>query len=143
MVDIAKLQIQVTEKASWMCLSLGQKAKTSLKLQMPHQKKPMRVSQIEKSYPEFAKQLDGALSDSTIEYFWKRDKSTGIYKFVDDDAKEEVAEMMGVECADYSSEDEEKDDPSTRRQLTDAEIQDFREYLADAHEVLRKIGHRA
>jgi hypothetical protein len=141
-MNAEKLNVQYAEKATWMYLNTKEKAKASLKLRLPHQPNPLSVKKVEAKFPEFAKQVDGKLADSVITFWWKLDKYTGVYEFVDDDAKEEVAELMGVENVEYEIPDplDEKDDPASRRQLSEQEIQDFRDYLADCKEGRKKLG---
>ena len=141
-MDESILSVKYAEKARWMFLKMGEKAKASLKLRMPHQEKPLHVKKIEVLYPEFAQQIDGALADSVITFFWKYDKQSGIYEFIDADAKEEVAEMMGVENLTYTIKDEIAEENPNNRQLTEQEIKEFHEYLEDAREGLEKLGWR-
>jgi hypothetical protein len=139
-MDASKLSVQYAEKAQWMFLKVQDKAKASLKLRMPHQPTPLTVKKVESLYPEFAKQVDGAMSDSVITYWWKLSKETGVYEFIDQDAKEEVAEMMGVNCVNYKLPKDDDEEPKEVRQLTEQEVQEFRDYLADMKEGRQKLG---
>lgn len=139
-MDESILSVQYAERAQWMYLTMKEKAKASLKLRMPHQATPLTVKKIERKFPEFAKQVDGKMSDSVIGYWWKFDKKTGVYEFVDKDAKEEVAELMEVECVDYKLPDSDDDEPAENRALSSEEIQNFRDYIADCKEGRKKMG---
>lgn len=96
-VSVESLLKKPVEDAKWMHLDIGRKAFLKMKLRVPHQDKPMTVQQMEKTFPEFAKMLDGDAQENTIKFFWKLDKTSGIYEFIGPDEEDEVAEELGVE----------------------------------------------
>jgi diphthamide synthase (EF-2-diphthine--ammonia ligase) len=68
----------------------------------------MTIKEIEKEYPQFAKEMNGCSVECTLRFFYKKDKESGIYEFIDVDCEEEVAELLGVPVMEFA-EDEEVD----------------------------------
>lgn len=108
---------------------------------VPHKPDPMSAKQIAKKFPEFAKEMNGAGEDQCLTYFWKANKETKVYEFIDQESEEEVAELFGVEL--YNEEEakkkEEEEYKQKTRALTEDEIRTFKEELALAKEDLVKF----
>lgn len=102
---------------------------------VPHKNKPMTAKRIMRKFPEFAEEMDGVTEDRCLLYFWKRNKETKVYEFLDEEAEEEIAELWGVEV--YDEQKEEEKERAKRRPLTEEEIRTFKEELRRASEELR------
>lgn len=102
---------------------------------VPHKPEPMSAASIAKKFPDFAKEMDGVGEDRCLTYFWKRNKETKVYEFLDEEAEDEVAEMMGVQI--YNEEEEKEKYLQETRALTEQEIKDFKEELAYASQQVK------
>ena len=72
---------------------------------VPHQELPMTAAEIRKQFRSFAEEMDGRSADACLDFFYKRDKDTGIYEFIDADAEEEIAEILGVKIIEVREDD--------------------------------------
>lgn len=124
-----------------MYLSKKQICPSTALFDVPHKPKPMTAAQIIKKFPEFAKEMNGTSDDSCLLYFWKRNKETKIYEFEDEEAEQEVAEMLKVKIYDEAAEKEKaaKLYAEQSRALTAEEIQSFKEELAHAKAELQRF----
>ncbi len=104
---------------------------------VPHKPYPITARRIEKRFPEFAKEMDGVSEERCLSYFWKRNKETKVYEFLDADAEEEIAELWNVEL--YDEEKESQKEKRKRRPLTEEEIQTFKEQLSIASKELKQF----
>lgn len=104
---------------------------------VPHKDKPMTAKRIMKKFPEFAAEMDGVSEERCLSYFWKRNKETKVYEFLDMDAEEELAEIWGVEL--YDEEKEKAKEKAKRRLLTDEEIRQFKEELAEVSQQMKEF----
>ena len=96
MADINKLGFKELPYATYMHLSIKKMALKNCLLRVPHRPTPMKVSQIEKEHPEFAKLFDGESMENTIGFYWKKDKMSGIYEFKDAEDEDEVGFISGI-----------------------------------------------
>lgn len=106
---------------------------------VPHKSEPMTAAKIEKKFPEFAREMDGGGEERCLLYFWKRNKETKVYEFIDEEAEDEVAELLGVKVF---NEEEEKEKAKQKyleetRALTEEEIRQFKEDLAHASQQMK------
>ncbi len=107
---------------------------------VPHQIEPMSAYEIKKKFPNFAKEMDGGYEENTLSFFYKKNKERDVYEFKDEEAEEEVAELMGVEIYDEEkAKEKEKMEAPENRALTDEEKAAFREHLTDIREKLKAM----
>lgn len=106
---------------------------------VPHRSEPMTAYEIKKNFPAFAKEMDGGYEENTLSFFYKKNKETGVYEFKDEEAEEEVAELMGVELYDEEKEKKVEELPENRV-LTEEEKEAFREHLTDIREKLKYMN---
>ena len=90
-----------------MYLDKKNKASPSDLFDVPHKLKPMSVKEIIKKFPEFAKTMDGTCEENTLLFYYKKNKETGVYEIQDDDAQEDIAELLGVKVKNFVLDDEE------------------------------------
>ena len=107
---------------------------------VPHQPEPMSAYEIKKKFPNFAKEMDGGYEENTLSFFYKKNKETGVYEFKDEEAEEEVAELMGVELYDEEKEKGKAEDRPENRVLTEEEKNTFCEHLTDIREKLKYMN---
>jgi hypothetical protein len=98
----------------------------------------MKFKQLQKEFPEFVAMFDGKSVENTMSFYWKRNKQSGVYEFLDADSEDEVAELMGVELCAEAEEDEEAG--AEQRQLSTDEIAFFKEELSFVRSALRDSG---
>jgi hypothetical protein len=116
-----------------MYLDIGVRAAKGTYFRVPHKQLPMTMKEIEKELPNFAKEMDGSAKECTLRYFYKKDKESGIYEFIDIDSEEEVAEIMGVAIIEVAEEDEMDSDGELIKTtaLTDQQLARHKENLAE------------
>ncbi len=98
---------------------------------VPHQPDPMTAKRIIKKFPNFAKIFDGQGEENTLKFYYKKSKETGVYEFIDLDAEEEVAELMGVKIKTFAVKDEETMSDDEKKPLNDEDVENFRAHMAD------------
>ena len=118
-----------------MYLDIKIKVKRAYRFNVPHKKEPMTAAEIEKEFPDFAKLFDGEAKENTLLFYYKLNKREGVFELLDEEAEEEVAELMGVELCTEAYEYEEEAAPEARH-LTTAEIEKFKEDIDQIKEGL-------
>ncbi len=110
---------------------------------VPHKGEPMTASRIQRKFPEFAKEMDGCGEERCLLYFWVRNKETKVYEFIDEEAEEEIAEILGVRIYDEAREKEKAKQKYLQetRALTEQEIKDFKEELAFVREQIKEFNN--
>jgi hypothetical protein len=126
-----------------MYLDIGVRASNKLFLRVPHRQMPMTVREVSKEYPGFAAEMDGSSRECTLRYFYKKDKESGIYEFLDVDSEEEVAELMGVAVMEFAEEEEMDSDGELVKTtaLTDEQLERHKTNLAQIREGLRAMDY--
>lgn len=125
-----------------MYLELRKPCPFSALFDVPHQAEPITARQIAKNFPSFAREMDGSSIENTLLFFYKRNKQTKVYEFLDPESEEDVAELMGVQLYDEEEASaataaRDREDPR-HRVLTEAEKAEFREHIADIRDLLAK-----
>jgi len=122
-----------------MYLDRKQRCPPTVLFYVPHKPDPVTAAYIEKKFPAFANDMDGGGEERCLLYFWKRNKETKVYEFIDEEAEEEVAEILGVEIYDEEKEKEKKRQKYLQetRALTEQEIKDFKEELLYASQQMK------
>jgi hypothetical protein len=117
---------------------LDKKTKASLDLyfDVPHKLEPMTVKKIMKKYPEFAKTMDGSCDENCLLFYYKKNKETGIYEFQDDDAQEDIAELLGVKIKNFELKDKEE---VTVDALTNEQIEKHKENIEMIRDGLKQL----
>lgn len=122
-----------------MYLSRKEKCRSKTLFDVPHKREPVTARYIEKRFPDFAAEMDGCGEERCLLYFWKRNKETKVYEFIDEEAEDEIAELFGVEVYDEEAVNEKAKQKYLQdtRALTDQEIKDFKEELAFVSQQLK------
>lgn len=116
-----------------MFLNIGKVCKGKELFDVPHQIEPMSTKEIMKKFPSFAKIFDGQGKENTLLFYYKKNKITDVYEFIDEEAEEEVAELMDVKIKTFVMENE---DEIENKKLSDEQIQDFKSQLKDVQNAL-------
>ena len=114
-----------------MYLALKQKCPMGLFFDMPHRPEPMTAKQLIKKFPKFAQLFDGQGEENTLKFYYKKSKETGVYEFIDFDAEEEVAELMGVKIKEFTLKNEDDLDDEEKKPLDTDDIEAFKGHMAD------------
>jgi hypothetical protein len=114
-----------------MYLALRQKCPLGDFFDMPHQPEPLTAKQIIKKFPKFAQLFDGQAEENTLKFYYKKSKETGVYEFIDLDAEEEVAELMGVKIKEFTIKNEDELDDEEKKGLDNDDIETFKDHMAD------------
>jgi hypothetical protein len=126
-----------------MYLTRKEKCRSKALFDVPHKPEPVTAAYLMKRFPEFANEMDGSSEDRCLLYFWKRNKETKVYEFQDEEAEDEVAEILGVRIY---NEEEEKEKAKQKylqetRALTEEEIKDFKEELARVSKEIKQFNN--
>jgi hypothetical protein len=114
-----------------MFLALRQKCPLGEFFDMPHRPEPMTAKQIIKKFPKFAQIFDGQGEENTLKFYYKKSKESGVYEFIDQDAEEEVADLMGVKIKEFKVTNEEELDDEQKKPLDSDDIEKFKNHMAD------------
>lgn len=91
-----------------MYLDKNRKASFDLYFDVPHKLEPMSVKQLMKKFPEFVETMDGTCEENCLLFYYKKNKETGVYEFQDDDAEQDIADLLNVKIKNFILEDKEK-----------------------------------
>jgi hypothetical protein len=119
-----------------MYLDKKTKASSTLLFDVPHKLEPMTIKQIMKKFPEFAKTMDGSCDENSLLFYYKKNKDTGCYEFQDDDAQEDIAELLGVKIKSFELKDEEE---VTVDALTNEQIETHKENIEMIRDGLKQL----
>jgi hypothetical protein len=110
---------------------------------VPHKAEPVTAKYLMKKFPAFANEMDGCGEERCLTYFWQRNKETKVYEFIDEDAEEEVREILGVKLFDEQKEKEKARQKYLQetRGLTEEEIKEFKEELAYVRQQLQHFNN--
>lgn len=110
-----------------MFLSVGRPCNPKALFDVPHKAEPMSARRIQKKFPDFAALFDGKSMENTLLFYYKKNKITDVYEFLDEEAEEEVAELMGVQILveEIADEDAEKEG------LSPEQLAEFKEHMED------------
>ncbi len=97
----------------------------------------MKAKTIIKKFPQFAKLFDGLAEENTLCFYYKKVKDSESYAFIDIDAEEEVAELMGVKICEVEEVD---DDDIDKPVLTSTQLDSYKEFMNDIHSIHKKVG---
>ena len=115
------------------------------KIMLPFREEPISIRKFKKKYNEFAKTFDGTTSDSYLEFFWKYEKTEGIFVFNDGECEDEVAEILNIkieDCIDEIIKNMDDSKSSKTSALTAEEIEEFHKHLADIHDIHKKVDEK-
>jgi len=123
-----------------MYLEIGRVCPRGAYFNVPHKDDPMSAKMIIKKYPAFAAIFDGSCLENTLSFYYKRNKVTTLYEFIDEDCEADVAELMGVKVKTFHDHCEEEDDVS-EAPLNEKQVASFREHITDIRTGLVFINH--
>jgi hypothetical protein len=130
------------KRAIKMYLDIGKKCPKKTRIYVPHLPTPITAKQLAADFPEFNALMDGQAKENTLLFYWKYNKAEDVYEFLDTDSEEEVAELLGVELYDGEEAPQETEETHEARQLTEEEVNDFREYIKEFHEGMKEWNER-
>lgn len=80
-----------------------------MKFVVPHRSKPWSAKKLEKRFPHICEFLDGKGEDACLLFFYKFNSAEKIFEFIDADAEDEFADLLGVaveECEEKNEDEE-------------------------------------
>jgi hypothetical protein len=112
-----------------------------LKIWLPHLETPISAKKVAHQFPEFAALFDGKATENTLLFYYKLNIAEQCLDFIDEDAEEEVAELLGVTITEIEmiNEDTQAGDFPEARDLTQKEIDEFKEHINDIRQGLDTI----
>lgn len=118
---------------------LDKKTKASLDLyfDVPHKLEPMSVKQLMKKFPEFDKTMDGTCDENCLLFYYKKNKETGVYEFQDDDAEQDIAELLGVKVKSFELKGEEE--YTVKEGLNAEQLEKHKENIEMIRDGLKKL----
>ena len=111
-----------------MFLAVGRPCNPKALFDVPHKSEPMTARRIQKKFPDFAALFDGKSMENTLLFYYKKNKATDVYEFLDEEAEEEVAELMGVKIL---VEDIVDEDNEEKEGLSPEQLVEFKEHMED------------
>jgi hypothetical protein len=114
-----------------MYLSVGRRCPTHALFDLPHKDEPMSAKAIQKRYPKFADIFDGQSLENTLSFYYKKNKETGVYGFIDEEAEAEVAELLGVKVKVFKDTSIEEEEEATSAAMTTKDVGTFKEHMED------------
>ena len=118
-----------------MFLAKGKPCPRDTLFDVPHKPEPMTAKELQKTFPAFAKEMDGTYHENTLSYFYKYNKERKVYEIQDPEMEDELAELLGVTIFEGEKDDGERPEA---RPLTEEEHQVFREHIQDIREKLKQ-----
>ena len=94
---------------------------------LPHKADPVTAKKIASRYPKFAKLFDGQSEENTLSFYYKKNKETDVYEFIDQDAEEEVAELLGVKILEEIVPND--DEVFENNKLTTNQLDEFKDHM--------------
>jgi hypothetical protein len=111
-----------------MYLSVGRLCNPKALFDVPHKSEPMTAKRIQRKFPTFAAIFDGKGEENTLGFYYKKNKLRDVYEFLDVEAEEEVAELLGVKVLVEAVVDEEDIE---KEALTPDQLEEFKEHMED------------
>ena len=96
---------------------------------LPHKDMPYTAKKIAMRYPKFAKIFDGVSEENTLCFYYKKNKERDVYEFIDIDAEEEVADLLGVKITESIVVND--DEPLSTTKLTPEQLDEFKSHMQD------------
>ncbi len=115
-------------------LSASQHAHPAMRFMVPHRRKPWSAKKMEERFPHLKEALDGKSPDAMLTFFYKFNKVENVFEFIDADAEEDFADLLGVKVLCAAMEDEEEAPPS--ESLSPEQLQVHKENMAMIREGL-------
>jgi hypothetical protein len=113
-------------------IDIGVECPSNLNIWLPHLEEPMKAEKIAIAYPELAAIFDGTAKENTLLFYYCLNETEACLDFIDNDAEEEVAELIGVSITEVDIKDD-------GEELTKEDIDMFRDHINDIREGLDTI----
>lgn len=110
---------------------MGRRCPTHALFDLPHKDEPMSAKAIQKRYSKFADIFDGQSLENTLSFYYKKNKETGVYGFIDEDAEAEVAELLGVKVRVFKDTSIEEEEEAASAAMTTKDVGTFKEHMED------------
>ena len=78
-------------------LTSSQIALPGMRFMVPHREDPWSAKKLERRFPHLAKEFDGKSQDGFLTFFYKFNKAENIFEFIDEEAEDEFADLLGVQ----------------------------------------------
>jgi hypothetical protein len=114
-----------------MYLDTGIECPDTICIWLPHLEEPMKAKRVVTEYPEFAAIFDGSAKENTLLFYYCVNKEEYSLDFIDEDAEEEVAELLGVTITEVEIEDDDNGDQIATDGLTKEDIDAFKDHIND------------
>lgn len=115
------------KKLHTMYLKLRHPCPLTTMFYLPHKADPVTAKKIASRYPKFAKLFDGESEENTLSFYYKKNKETDVYEFIDQDAEEEVAELLGVKILEEIVPND--DEVLENNKLTTDQLDEFKDHM--------------
>lgn len=124
-----------------MYLAIGRRCPRGAYFNLPHKDEPMTAKMIIKKYPQFASIFDGDCLENTLLFYYKRNKATDVYEFIDEDSEAEVADLLGVKVKTFHDDAEEEEDGIGQAPLNEKQVASFKEHMQDIRQGIDWINN--
>ncbi len=109
-------------------LTRNQKVSPNMRFIVPHREKPWTAKKLETRFPHLKEALDGTSPDAHLYFFYKYNKAERVFEFIDADAEDDFADLLGVKVLCVDCEDEDTP-PCTTNGLNAEQLQTHKENL--------------
>jgi hypothetical protein len=127
----------MTETQAQMYIDIGIKCPLTMKIWLPHLEEPMKAKEVIKTYPDFAAWFDGTGKENTLQFYYTINKTEFSLEFIDVEAEEEVAELLGVTITEIEMHDDEE--VIAKEGLNEEDVAEFRQHINDIRKGLDAI----
>jgi len=129
MSNNSKASTTAKKKITIMYLKVRQVCPLDTLFDLPHKDMPYTAKKIAMRYPKFAKIFDGVSEENTLCFYYKKNKERDVYEFIDIDAEEEVADLLGVKIVESMAVND--DEPVSTTKLTAEQLDEFKSHMQD------------
>jgi hypothetical protein len=106
-------------------IDIGVECPANLNIWLPHLEEPMKADKIAIAYPELAAIFDGTAKENTLLFYYCLHETEAYLDFIDAEAEEEVAELMGISITEVEIKEdggELTEGELTKGELTEGEL---------------------
>ncbi len=101
-------------------LNSAKTATAGMLFMVPHREAPWSARKLAKRFPHIVDHFDGRTQDSQLLFYYKYNSAEKVFEFIDPDAEEDFADLLGVKVATFAEVDEDaapENAPLSKEQL--------------------------
>jgi len=133
----------MTTKSIYLSIGTPVPAPEKTLILLPHIRDPITIKKALRNHPILYDEFDGTAHESTLLYYFKWNKHEKCFEPKDEEAEEELIEILGVKIGEFeikTEEDADADADAETGKLTEEQKNEFHEHIADIRTGLTQIG---